>query len=446
MTGLEPIIEFPPIFGMNTVDDLKTLAMGECTELVNARPGNPPEIRKGCDISIISGSDTYTIVPPAIVHTSNEGTEHVIFWVTDGTDYKLVKIKAETTRPTLTIIGTATGLVDPTFCFLKIHGALYSFCSEDSTLYEGSEAIPRHRVLYIGDEYSGCKAFNITEEVDTPTISDNLLGTTYYDNSLMHKYVTYAWSYIRRTDAEAFSASGSPIAVTTATPGAAEGPGSSASYVTKYIVEDESFVIDTTSDEESRSLAIAQGATHIRVWKSFAQSTQEDAEAATKYFVIDLPAVGPSLRAQITAIDLTSADVKVTTNAAHGLISGDVVSFCEVGGSVELNDFEDSYVITKTSDTEFTLDDTDDITITAYTSGGFVGKSMDIEDVIGPAGVARTSIVDGVVQSSFTPESGPVIVKITGHGLQTGDTVRISGKFGPFTPSAKVDDLHYWGV
>lgn len=61
---------------------------------------------------------------------------------------------------------------------------------------------------------------------------------------------------------------------------------------------------------------------------------------------------------------------QITTSAAHGLVTGDWVEIVNVSGMTELNNKK--YVITKVSDTAFTLDTVNSTGFTAYTSGGTV--------------------------------------------------------------------------
>jgi hypothetical protein len=443
MLQLEPLIEYSPIFGMNTVNDLKDLAPGECTELVNARPGNPPTIRNGCDVFIVSGSENYTLVPPAIAHTSEEGTEHVVFWVLSGTDYKLVKVNAESPRPVLTVIGTATGLSDPHFSFLKAHGELYCFCDEEMATWDGLTNDLSHKIITIGDNYSVSRPMNITEEPAIASVTVDTSGIA-YGSDQNGKFVCYAASYIRRDDSAAFNSSGYPTVVTTAVPGSLEGPSSTGTFYVKQVTStSESFILSVLDESESRAEAIAQGATHVRIWKSFAQATSQEAQDASKYFVVDLPASGLSLRSQITAVNTAEQDVSVDTSTAHNLTTGDSVAFINVGGSTELN--TGSFTATVSDSNTITLDNTDTSNFSAFTTGGYVGKTKAITNIVGPAGTAYQIYTYGVSgggysgsggYQSYTPTSGPIIVTAAAHGLVTGDTVILKGSGGPFTAVA----------
>jgi len=72
----------------------------------------------------------------------------------------------------------------------------------------------------------------------------------------------------------------------------------------------------------------------------------------------------------------TQADPVQITATAHGLVTGDVVYISDVLGMIELNCL--AYKITKVDDDNFTLDDIDGLSYTAYVSGGTVKKEGNI--------------------------------------------------------------------
>jgi len=75
--------------------------------------------------------------------------------------------------------------------------------------------------------------------------------------------------------------------------------------------------------------------------------------------------------ADVSAVTLvSSAVVVITTSAVHGRSTGDQVIFSSVEGTTELND--NTYKITVTNTTQFTLDGTDSDNFSAWTSGGDV--------------------------------------------------------------------------
>ena len=72
--------------------------------------------------------------------------------------------------------------------------------------------------------------------------------------------------------------------------------------------------------------------------------------------------------AGITLSGTTAVSIK--TNIAHGAVTDDKVTFANVGGTSELNG--NTYTITKTDTTNFTLNGTNSSSFTAWTSGGDV--------------------------------------------------------------------------
>jgi hypothetical protein len=429
--GITPIIEYPPLFGMNSVDDLKDLQPGECIELVNARPGNPPEIRKGCDVFLLEGSTGLTLIPPAIPHVSIEGTQHIVCWTQSGTEYKLVKINVDASPAVLTVVGTAVGFSNPFFSFVRMHNELYCFIDEIETTWAGQSTAVGSKIFSMYDNYNYLRPVVISG-YPTITVHAQVTGTT-YGAAENGKYVTYTASYIRRTDADAFTEAGIPKLMATALPGAAESIGSVSSIVTEQITGVGRAIVLSASPTTAAlsallETALVEGATHIRIFKSFAQATADDSVAAAKYFVVDLPINVRVIRADITGLTTTATDLSVTTATSHGFVNGDLVGFSGVVGTTEVNALDTEYEVAVTDADEFSLEDTDTEAFTPYTSGGYVGVVKDIEDIQGPSGVATSGVI-----GSNAPTSGPVIIKITGHGLNTGDQVLIKGSGGPFT-------------
>lgn len=74
-----------------------------------------------------------------------------------------------------------------------------------------------------------------------------------------------------------------------------------------------------------------------------------------------------SLRGTVTGATQANP-CQITTNAAHGLVTGQKVSFQNVGGMTQLNG--NTYTITVTGATTFTLNATDSTSYTAFTAGG----------------------------------------------------------------------------
>ncbi|WP_300534337.1 ubiquitin-activating E1 FCCH domain-containing protein, partial [uncultured Mameliella sp.] len=81
---------------------------------------------------------------------------------------------------------------------------------------------------------------------------------------------------------------------------------------------------------------------------------------------------------KVAIFDIDVATGQITTAAAHGLATGDIVTFQGVEGTTELN--EQDYEAVRISDTVFTLRDFDDVAIstagmTPYVDGGYVHSS-----------------------------------------------------------------------
>jgi hypothetical protein len=107
------------------------------------------------------------------------------------------------------------------------------------------------------------------------------------------------------------------------------------------------------------------------------------AEAKERYRVGAIRTPISSISAAVSAA--TNANpCAVTTGAAHGLSTSDVVDFSSVGGMTELN--TGAYTITVTSPTSFTLNSTDSTGFGVYTSGGTVTRVSTPADGIGGAG------------------------------------------------------------
>jgi len=75
----------------------------------------------------------------------------------------------------------------------------------------------------------------------------------------------------------------------------------------------------------------------------------------------------------IEGITLSSGNPVSIEITGHGFVTGDLITFIDITGTIELNG--NSYIITKTNANNFTLDDTDGDDFTAYTSDGTAGFS-----------------------------------------------------------------------
>jgi len=105
----------------------------------------------------------------------------------------------------------------------------------------------------------------------------------------------------------------------------------------------------------------------------------------------------------ITAI--TQANPGVVTSASHGLTTGDKVILLSVGGMVELNNRE--FTVTVLTANTFQLNSENTSSYTTYTSGGTVGK---IVEVATPYTQADLFDSDGVLQLSYTQSADTMYI------------------------------------
>jgi len=320
MPELPRIKDRAPIYGMNSRDDPKDLREGEVVSLVNAYPGNPPIPRKGCRHNRILDTDDYDFASHAIAYITTSGTKFAVMWVKSGTDYLLIKINL--TTKLRTVLGTATGLTDPSFRFIHIFDYLYTVCDEEMYWRE-SQNLTRHKVIEIGDtdteDVVREMCINVAASIADLTV---ITGTTFGAG-----YLSYAFTFIRHTVDAAFDDDDEPITLTTFYPGVSEGLESlgnrkAVGSVGAFGVNFPLFSSDETP--EDYMYALEQGATHIRIHRTRLLTTEALASAATHYFCMDIPIPFVLPTKLIQSITLNSNDVRATTSGAHGFATGNV--------------------------------------------------------------------------------------------------------------------------
>lgn len=411
MFELAPISDRAPVLGMNNVDDPKDLKPGQCVELVNAMPGNPPNIRKGTTTYKISSTDGMVWVPPLINQADPAGTLYIVGWVFDSPNYKLVKLNVSTR--VLTVLGTAAGLSNPSFDFVKARNALYALVSSAMTQWNSDTKMLSHKIVELGVSSDVIRemCFDVAPRFDGNSVTltgDDAVGVFTLPGA-GQSWIGYAWTYIRHT---AYGA----VQVATFNPADNESFEDPTyqhqvqivtdSVHTKYYVK-----INMRDISTDRAKAVAQGATHVRIYRSRIQSSQEDAAGATKFFCKDLPIGSVTTGANITSIALPSNDVVVTASS-HGFVSsvapdtliGGVVGTTEVNGRI--------FDITVSDTNTFTLDDTDTESFSDYTSGGYATKDY--------VAVASVDLTNSLVRITT---SAP-------HGLSTGNQALVTGLGG----------------
>lgn len=306
-SGMIPIKEIAPYRGMNTYDDPKVLQDGECVDLCNALPGRPPRPRNGCQGSVLADSATMRFIPPGIAY--NVGADvYIIAWVYDSSvsEYKLILFSVDTTGA-YTVLGNASIDSTPVFGMQNQHSCIYTISNQPMSLWKGGTESLSHKVVEGVDvvremcisEAASIQALTVTGD-DATGVFD--VGDCF----------DYAFTYIRHVTPECFEDGSSPAGMifhpdvsevytspqpkridAFTNPGACEGVELVSNREAINISDDGEHSkyytnIDLSNDHGT---AIAQGATHLRVTRSRRQSSVEDAQGATKFFVCDLPLV-----------------------------------------------------------------------------------------------------------------------------------------------------------
>lgn len=387
MLGITPIQEAPPVYGMNTVKDFQDLMPGECVRLVNARPGNPPDVLKGSDIWLIPGSLNYRPLAPALSVVDLDGNPRIYLWVLDGNTYRLLEVNTAAKPMTVREVTYVTGASGLSFCLLAIGEHIYTLCSS-SARWGGSINYSAGKIFRAGVHNSMVEhCFAFAPQVAGVYLTDGLMW-----NQTGGQYISYAATLVRRTDLQAVDSAGNFIKSRIYLPGdneSFERP----SFRKVLHIESGSWNIsvDTTLPAEAYQAAIAQGATHLRVYKSVKQASEQNARDAVHYWFIDVPI--SSLSLAVTSVVLPQNAVIVTTVSAHGLTTAEDVRILNTTGCEGLND-----VVTAVGDTtEFTfaLPSANPVGLTPYQSGGIVLKGeKTIASVTVPENRTRVTFAD----------------------------------------------------
>lgn len=426
MPDLPAIRDGAPIFGMDSVSDKKDLKRGQCVSLINARPGNPPDPRVGCEHHVIANTVDYEYASNELVHISVAGTTYIIFWVEDGADYHLVKV--DYTTKVLTIIATAAGLTDPHFSLIKAHDLIYAITDQDMSIV-GNQYLDRHLIIepFETDDVVRAMCFDVSPEIDSVSLDS---GGAWSENSL--NWLEYAFTYVRRTDDAAFDSTGHPIEITTFQPGILEGIETLANRVTLELSgSNKKIIINALTAISTGYRARGQGASHIRVYRTRRSSTEETAQGATKIFCKDIPAYMRSVA--IENVVLSKHPVRITTNAAHGFTTGDTVKIINMlYGTTELNDQD--YTITKIDADTFDLDGTDPT--------DFSQQVLPADQAGWDGGGAIKSPVD--ITAISIPENTITIETQTAHGGTANNRILMTGIVGPTELNGVIFDKKSW--
>lgn len=302
-SGADTLVDGAITRGMNNVDHPSTLQNGECELLVNAFPSNPPKPRRGCNFIF---ENTYGIPLNVAKHLTNDDTD-VLLYLTFITDdeienwYSIVSKSADNvSRTTIKYLKFES---EPFFNMVAAHNSMYLIMDKDPQLWltgtgEFSSDAPNHKVV----EYNGITVRDMCISVPG-YVSVFEQETVVYDALTIDKHYGYQFTYVRRSDAAAFTAgtpipeliTGTtypiPVLMTTYMPGSVEGV-AVAAYRTVKLTDTKNAIMLHRDSCSSHIPAMRQGATHIRVFRSFGQDSEEDALGATKYWAMDIPIAG----------------------------------------------------------------------------------------------------------------------------------------------------------
>jgi hypothetical protein len=290
----------PPRFGMNTVDDPKSLRDGECVRLLNMFPGDQPTPRNGCPgvyKSLVDFNDEFQapIVPFGF---RDSVTMYAVAWVyNSGEDkYYLVCFNIDGSEAFI-VLGYGT-VVKPIFGMSSFHSNVYCLSNKAFDSWNDDTKALSHKVV---ESSTIVRDMCISEAAKIDALSQATPGGSLHNG----KHIEYAFQYARRIDSAAFEAgttptgmilppdiSGKPKRIDTFLPGVCVGIELAANRKLITIAADSSKVtldISSVAAEASHAIAIAQGATHLRVSRSLEQDSDELAQAATKFFLFDLP-------------------------------------------------------------------------------------------------------------------------------------------------------------
>lgn len=307
MIDVLPRIRFsPPVNGMNSVDNPKNLRDTECLSLVNAYPGVVPEPRKGCSGEFINSSTNWKFCAPA--KRFDDGTNTwVIAWVYTGSmgNYLLLKIPDDNDGTAVScFLGTASFGSTPVFGMINAFDCLYAFTQPYMGAW-GSTAALGHKVIESDGETIRDASISVAASVFSVSHTGDDVTPGPFSVGEFHGY---AFTYVRRNDADAFDNTYSDPNLELIVPAGISS--TSAAFIDTYlpgvlegihsVANDESHEITNTgSTKYYRTIniqitgqhltPIQMGATHLRVYRTTAQTSAEDALAATKYYVADLP-------------------------------------------------------------------------------------------------------------------------------------------------------------
>jgi hypothetical protein len=295
--------EVPPIRGMNTIDDPKSLKPGECVELVNAFPGSPPIPRRGCKGVLLDGYGDLIFFAPAIAMNVDESTFIFVWGYDDITDsYTLLKIDIDG-GGAVVVAGYATFNTPPVFSAENAFGCAYLAAGESMVAWKNASFALGAKVIESdGATVRDMCISDAAEVLSVVAVGDNSAGV--FSNG---DCFDYSFTFVRRDDSSAWKEGATPSSiilphsvteafddpepqrVDTYLPGVVEGVElyenrksiSISGAFTKYNVK--------ITIKSIYLAAVAQGATHLRVCRTRRQESVENAKGATRFSLAYLP-------------------------------------------------------------------------------------------------------------------------------------------------------------
>lgn len=275
------------IYGMNSVDDPKSLRPGECVELINAFPGYPPKMRNGCFGEILPEfTDEEFVLPACFVNCG--GVDRVLAWVYDGVvTTRLFSFNPHDFSDNVSLISHTAP--DAKVGFQVVDSIVYAFVRSEN--YDTAN----YAIEFSESDYA-VRKMNIDAQI-VPTLSELASETGVFSAGDVFEY---SFTLVRRIDADAFESSGSdssvilppdilgdPRQIDTYHPGVCESTEIVENRQTITITESAANILIDLTD--LTHTGVSYGATHVRVWRTRRGDSVDSTQGATKFFVTDLP-------------------------------------------------------------------------------------------------------------------------------------------------------------
>ncbi len=197
--------DVPPIYGMNSVDDPKTLKPGECVRLLNAFPGNPPKMIPGSISKLLTNTQNYTFVPPGISFEYNSNI-YIIAWALNSvtSEYSLIIFDKENPSAWTSLGEAIIDTAPAQFDFYNVFQCIYAIVYPEMSTWALDYKALSHKVIESNEKI---RDLCISQQGNVTSVKEKESTTAYFTPG---KYLQYAFQYVRRTDAGAFEAGTTP--------------------------------------------------------------------------------------------------------------------------------------------------------------------------------------------------------------------------------------------